>query len=329
MVNPASTSLRIAFFGTPEFAVPSLKSLLGSRHSVVGVVTRPDRPVGRGHLLQEPAVKRAASIHGLPILQPERLKDEGFLTALAALDTDLGVIAAYGRILSESLLQIPRLGFINVHASLLPRFRGAAPVHRAVMEGEATTGVTIMRVVPALDAGPIMASASRPIGPEETSDEVERDLSTLGARLLVSVVDDLAFGRAIEVPQDDGLATYAPRLEKSDGLIDWRQPARTIHDQVRGLHPWPHAHTYLDATRYILLRTRVDHPETRPEGGKAAVPGEVLEASGDVLRVATGDGSLSILEIQPEGRRPFTVREFLAGHRIKTGTILVRLHDHR
>ena len=321
MVNGAGTSLRIVFYGTPEFAVPSLEGLLASRHQVVGVVTRPDQPSGRGQRVQVPPVKRVALTRGLAVLQPERLANEAFLNALAAFQADLGVVAAYGRIFSESLLQSVRFGFINVHASLLPRFRGAAPVHRAVMAGETTTGVTIMRLVRALDAGPMLANASRPIGPEETSEEVERGLSTLGARLLADVIEELAHGRAIDVAQDESEATYAPRLEKSDGPIDWRQSARIIHDQVRGLHPWPHAHTYLGATRYIILQTRVEPSVTHPPSGMTAQPGETLEAAGDVLRVATGDGSLRILQVQPEGRRALTAREFLAGHPIKSGTI--------
>jgi methionyl-tRNA formyltransferase len=329
MVNGAGTLLRIVLFGTPEFAVPSLEALLASPHQVVGVVTRPDQPSGRGHHLQPPPVKRAALIHNLPILQPERLTDDAFLRALAALEADVAVVAAYGKIFGESLLRTLRLGFINVHASLLPRFRGAAPVHRAVMAGETVTGVTIMRIVRALDAGPMLAAASRPIAPDETSDQVERGLSTLGASLLVAVVDDLAHGRAVEVAQDESQATYAPRLEKSDGVVDWRQPAKTIHDRVRGLHPWPHAHTYLDTTRYILLHTRVEPSGTRAPGARAAEAGEIIEAAGDVLRVATGDGSLGILEVQAEGRRASTAREFLAGHPIRAGAIFGRPRDCR
>jgi methionyl-tRNA formyltransferase len=329
MVSGASTSLRVVFFGTPEFAVPSLEALLESSHRVVGAVTRPDQPSGRGHHLQQPPVKRVGLIHGLPILQPERLTDEAFLHALAALEADLGVVAAFGKIFSESLLRTLRLGFINVHASLLPKFRGAAPVHRAVMAGETTTGVTIMRLVRALDAGPMLATASSPIGPEETSESVERALSTLGAGLLLSVVDDLALGRAIEAAQDESHATYASRIEKSDGVIDWGQSAETIHNQVRGLHPWPHAHTYLDTTRYILLRTRVEPPGTRRPGGRTAEPGETLEAAGDVFSISTGDGSLRILDIQLEGRRPSTAREFLAGHPIRAGAIFGRPQQSR
>src|SRR5581483_4358437 len=206
--------LRIVFFGTPAFAVPTLDALIASRHPVAAVVTQPDRPRGRGHKVADAPVKARAAAAGIPVLQPERMKDPALLAQLRALHADLGVVAAYGRILTDDLLAIPRLGMINVHASLLPKYRGAAPVHRAVIAGESETGVTIMRVVKALDAGPMIASATRPIAPDETSDVVERDLAQIGARLLVAAVDDLAAGRASETPQDDTAATYAHRLTK-------------------------------------------------------------------------------------------------------------------
>src|SRR5437867_8634912 len=194
--------LRIVFFGTPEFAVPALDALLAaSPHAVVGVVTQPDRPRGRGRRVSHAPVKARALAAGLPVLQPERLKDPAFLDSHAAWRADLGVVAAYGKILTDAVLATPRLGMINVHASLLPRYRGAAPVHRAIIDGELATGVTIMRVVKALDAGPILAKTRRSIGPEETSDEVERDLARVGAALLAATTDDLAAGRVTETPQ--------------------------------------------------------------------------------------------------------------------------------
>ena len=201
----AGRALRIVFFGTPAFAVPTLDALLrASPHTVVGVVTQPDRPRGRGQKTSDAPVKARARAAGVPVLQPDRLKDPAFIDALTALNADLGVVAAYGRILTEAILATPRLGMINVHGSLLPRYRGAAPVHRAVIAGERETGVTIMRVVKALDAGPMLATAHRPIAPDETSEEVERDLAHLGATLLAStIVDQIADGRAAETPQDD------------------------------------------------------------------------------------------------------------------------------
>jgi methionyl-tRNA formyltransferase len=215
---------------------------------------------------------------------------------------------------------------VNVHASLLPKYRGAAPVHRAVIDGEIETGVTIMRVVAALDAGPMFAKVSRPIGPDETSDVVEEALAHLGADLLVRVVDEIAAGAAREEPQDPARANYAPRLTKEEGLIDWSQSASSIHNRVRGLHPWPHAHTYLDGARLIVLRTRSGH--THPGGPRrvensrsAASPGTIVEVTREAIQVSTGDGELAIVELQAEGRRPMHVREFLAGHVVKQGAV--------
>jgi len=305
--------LRVVFFGTPEFALPTLDALLRSRHQVVGVVTQPDRPRGRGHKTSHAPVKARALDAALSVLQPERLKDAAFLADLSALGSDLGVVAAYGKILTDAVLQAPRLGLINVHASLLPRYRGAAPVHRAIMNGERETGVTIMRVVKALDAGPMLAMSTRPIDPDETSDEVERDLARDGAALLAAAVDDIAAGRARETPQDEAAATYAHRLTKADSTIEWRWAADRIHNAVRGLHPWPHAATFLHGRRLILLRSAVSEDPTDRE------PGTVLAARADDLVVAAGSGCVRVIELQAEGKRPMTAREFLAGHRIAPG----------
>jgi methionyl-tRNA formyltransferase len=314
MVTPAAP-LRIVFFGTPDFAVPTLQALHASRHPVVGVVTQPDRARGRGHHSQPGPVKQLADQYGVTVLQPERMRDDAFLEALRALDGDLGVVAAYGRILTDAVLAIPRLGLINVHASLLPRYRGAAPIHRAVMAGETLTGVTIMRVVKALDAGPMIATATRPIGEHETSAEVEHDIARIGARALVAAVDAIADGRAPEIPQNDAHATYAHKIEKADGIVDWSRSARDIHNQIRGLHPWPHAYSDLQGERMILLRSEVE----RELPGVRAQPGTVLDAHSDQFRVQTGDGVIRLLMLQREGRRPLTAREFLAGRRIEPG----------
>ena len=313
MVAAVGHPLRIAFFGTPAFAVPTLDALVASNHTVVGVVTQPDRPHGRGQRISDAPVKARAMAAGLPVLQPDRLYDPVFVEAFEQLAPDLGVVAAYGRILPASLIDAPRLGMINVHASLLPRYRGAAPVHRAVIAGETETGVTIMRVVKALDAGPMLSSVRRAIGATETSEQVERDLARLGALELAAVVDRLASGGVEEIPQDDSRATYAPRLTKQDGAIDWTTSAARIHNLIRGLHPWPHAFATLDGRRYILL-------QSAPLGrATAAAAGSIVQATADDLHVATGDGILSILQIQPEGKRPLTIREFLAGHRVVVG----------
>jgi methionyl-tRNA formyltransferase len=313
-------ALRVVFFGTPEFAIPTLDALIDSRHSVVGAVTQPDRPQGRGHRIGVAPVKARAVARGIPLLQPDRLRNPDFLDELASWRADLGVVAAYGKILPGSLLHVPPLGMINVHASLLPAYRGAAPVHRAVMAGDTETGVTIMRVVEALDAGPVLAVARRGIGPEETSDEVERDLAMLGGRLLVSVVDALADGTVDETPQDDSRASYAPRLKKEEGLIDWTWPADRIHNLVRGLRGWPNAYTFVRRARLIVLRSSLattgvplSLPLTR------AAPGTTVLASHGDLIVQTGSGPIRLVEIQAEGKRPMLVREYLAGHKVAAG----------
>ncbi|MPY87215.1 MAG: methionyl-tRNA formyltransferase [Luteitalea sp.] len=305
--------MRVIFFGTPTFAVPTLEGLWQSRHAVVGVVTQPDRPRGRGQHVQPSAVKAAALAHDLAVWQPGTLKDEAFLAMIRSAAPDLGVVAAYGKLLPDVLLAIPRLGLINVHASLLPRYRGASPIQRAVLAGDAETGVSIMRVVAALDAGAVLAQRRHPIGPDDTSGDVERALATLGASLLCEMVDRLAAGPVQEVPQQDAHATYAPRLRKEEGLVDWSHAASTLHNHVRAMQPWPGASTFLDGERLVIRRTRVDLPTTAP-------PGTIIEADHDVLRVATGDNSsLRVLELQPSGRRAMTVRDFLAGRRLAAG----------
>jgi methionyl-tRNA formyltransferase len=329
----------VVFFGTPQFAVPTLQALVESRHRVCGVVTQPDRPRGRGQKVTEGPVKLLAAQHGLPVIQPERLKDPGVADTLFSWAPDIGVVVAYGRIIPESLLTIPRFGMINVHASLLPKYRGAAPVHRAVIDGEPQTGVTIMRVAKLLDSGEMFATATRAIGPDETSDLVERDLSHRGARLLLDVLDAIENGTACETPQDHDRATYAPKITREDGLIDWSLPAAAIHNRVRGLYPWPHAFTYLDGARLIMLRTRVvtgpaeaghhdavlrpagHHEPGRHEAGHhEGLPGTVVEVSRDAIHVATGNGGrIAIEELQPEGKRPMRVRDFLAGRAIDVG----------
>ena len=306
--------LRIVFLGTPAFAVPTLTRLLDSRHDVVGVVTQPDRPRGRGQKISDAPVKALASERGLKVLQPERLARDQFEEAFRALNADLGVVAAYGKILPEWLLRAPPLGMINVHASLLPKYRGASPVHRAVMAGDAETGVTIMRVVKALDAGPMIARVTRPIGPYESSDVVERDLASLGADLLVSILDDLASGHLVETPQNDADATYAPRLTKDEGLIDWTRPSRELHNHVRGLKPWPNAFTFLNTKRIVVHEARPSDADS-----KGALPGSVV-AAGQAVTVACGDGgTLDLLQLQPEGRRVMPAREFIAGQGRLTG----------
>ena len=311
--------VKTVFFGTPAFALPTLERLIESPHLVLAVVTQPDRPRGRGRQVSPSPVKSVAAGHGIPVLEPVRLADEIFRRQLAALEPDLAVVAAYGRILPDAVLATPRHGTINVHASLLPKYRGAAPIQRAILAGETTTGITIIRLVREMDAGPMLARRPRAIGPEETSTAVARGLAELGADLLLEAVAAIDAGTAAETPQDHAAATFAPRLTRDDGRIDWGRPARAIHDQVRGLHPWPHAYTYLGDARFLILGSRI--AEADDPGAARDVPsGTVIEASGDRLVTAAGDGSaLAITEIQPEGRRPLPARAFLAGRRWAPG----------
>ena len=317
--NAIEPSLRIVFFGTPDFAVPTLDALLASQHTVVGVVTQPDRARGRGQKMSDAPVKARAVAASLPVLQPEKVKDPAFLEAFASWNADLGVVAAYGRILTDAILAMPRLGMINVHASLLPRYRGAAPVHRAVIAGDTATGVTIMRVVKALDAGPMIATVRVGIGPDETSAEVERDLARHGAALLAKVVDDLAGDGVHETLQDESAVTYAHRITKEDGVVDWNWPAARVHNLIRGLHPWPHAFSFIQGKRIILRRSETHPPYLTHVTYPIHPAGTILEADGDRLIIATGDGLLRLVEIQAEGKRPMNVRDFLAGHRLTAG----------
>jgi methionyl-tRNA formyltransferase len=310
--------LRVVFFGTPDFAVPTLRALHAAGHEVVAVVTQPDRPRGRGQKPSPGPVKLFAESRGLTILQPERIGTDAFLATLSSLSPDLGVVAAYGRILQAPLLAVPRLGLINVHASLLPRWRGASPIQRAVMAGDADTGVSIMRVVLALDAGGVFAQARRPIGKDDSSEEVERDLAELGARLVLPVIEALEAGTAVEVAQDERLVTHAPRLSREDGVIGWSAPAVAIHNQVRGLHPWPHAATSLGGARVIVLRTSLVTSAAEASGDAQA--GEVLAIDGDAIVVLAGDNRpIGLLQLQAEGRRAVSAREFAAGARLHPG----------
>lgn len=306
----------IVFFGTPQFAVPSLEQLIASRHQVSGVVTQPDRPRGRGQKVLHAPVKAAALAHQLPVFQPDRLRDPVVMETIAGWQPDLGVVVAYGKLIPEDLLRLPRFGMINVHASLLPKYRGASPVHRAVIDGETETGVTIMQVVKALDAGDMLAKVTRPLADDETSDVVERDLSELGSTLLLDVIDRLEAGTVTPEPQDASRSTYAPRLTKEEGLIDWSSSAAVVHNRVRGLYPWPHAYTFLDGQRIILLRTHM------VPGAAHGGPGEVVEVTRDAIHVGTGDGVIAIDELQSEGKRPMRTRDFLAGRPVRAGARL-------
>ncbi len=310
-------SLRVVYFGTPGFAVPALQALIDSHHDVVALVSQPDRPKGRGQKLQPTPTKVAAEAARVPVLQPSKVKDPDFHSALAGFAPDLGVVAAYGRIIPDAVLAIPRFGMINIHASLLPKYRGAAPIHRAVINGEQETGVTIMRVVTELDAGPMFATERRTIGSNETTPEVEHALAAAGASLVLRVIEQIASGEAVETPQDHAQAAYAAKIERHEGTIAWTLPAERIHNLVRGLQPWPLVTVSLDGMRCRLHRSALT------DDSSDATPGTVTSVANGALSVAAGDQRvLQILEIQPEGKRVMPVRDFLAGHAVTVGTPL-------
>lgn len=320
--------MRVLYFGTPGFATPTLAALLDSRHTVVGVVTQPDRARGRGQQVTFAPVKALAVERGLPVLQPDKLKDPAALEAMRALGADIGVVAAYGKLLPQSLLDLPPLGMVNVHASLLPRWRGAAPIHRAIIAGDTTTGVTIMRVVLALDAGPMLARVETPISDDITSVALESQLAAAGAALLVETLDRMEQGLVSDTPQDESLVTYASRLDRSDSVIDWTRSARAIHNQIRGLHPWPLTSVLWRGKRLILRASALVESNTGTNAGlgeqagsrdHAAAPGTIIAVDGDALLVATGDGALAITEVQLEGRKAQTAREFINGARPAAG----------
>ena len=310
-------SLRIIFFGTPKFAISTLERLIKSEHEIVAVVTQPDRQKGRGQKFFNTPIKDLALKNELLLLQPATLNESNFIAHLGRLKLDIGVVAAYGKLIPDNVLSKPRLGMINLHASLLPKYRGASPVHRAVMAGEDLTGVTIMRIASKLDSGNILAKTERPIGTNETSAEVEQDLSIIGSKLMLSVLRDIVADISVETIQDHSQATYAPRLIKTDGLINWSSDARTIHNQVRGLYPWPHAYTFINRKRVIILSTSVDT-------GKSDVsPGTVLNTNQTGILVAAKNSSAVLLkQLQPENKRAMDAKDFLTGHQVRLGTII-------
>ena len=310
-------SLRIIFFGTPKFAISTLERLIKSEHEIVAVVTQPDRQKGRGQKFFNTPVKDLALKKKLLLLQPDALNESSFVAHLSRLKPDIGVVAAYGKLIPDNLLSKPRLGMINLHASLLPKYRGASPVHRAILAGEEITGVTIMRIASKLDSGNILAKTERPIGTNETSTEVEQGLSIIGSKLILSVLRDIVTDISVETVQDHSQATYAKKLTKADGLIDWSSDAQTIHNQVRGLHPWPHASTFINRKRVIILSTSVD------TGKSDAPPGTVLSTNQTGILVAVKNGSAVLLkELQPENKRAMNAKDFLAGHQIRLGTVI-------
>ena len=309
--------MRIVFMGTPDFAVPSLKALVAEGHEICGVFTQPDKPKNRGMKLQASPVKEYCLSMGLRVFQPAKMRDREALGILKELEPELIAVAAYGELLPPEVWELPKLGCVNVHSSLLPKYRGAAPINWAILNGEDKTGVTIMYMAEGLDTGDILAQRSTPIDINENAAELFGRLADLGAELLVEVVDQLGQGTAAAVPQDDDLSCYAPMLSKELSPMDWRKTARQLHDQVRGLYPWPAATAVLDTVRCKIVRTNL------PGGHSGQAPGSVLQADKRGLCISCGDGQvLEILELQPDGKKVMTASAFLMGHPIQVGVML-------
>ena len=310
--------MRIVFMGTPVAAVPTLRKCLNDGHEVVGVWTQPDRPSGRGHRVSFSPVKEFAVAHGLPVHQPARIKNDEALQLFASHDADVAVVVAYGRILPDQFLQTPRRGCINVHFSLLPLYRGAAPANWAIVNGETETGVTTMFIEPTLDTGPILLQRKTPIGETETAPELMDRLAEIGAELLgetLSRLDDLT-----PRPQRDRDATFAPILKKEDGLIHWSGSAIEIERGVRGFQPWPNAYTSFKEKGLTIWRAEPMLSVSSESSASEAVPGEVVAAHGDELTVQCGQQTaLRLIEVQPEARKRMGVRDFISGARIKVG----------
>ncbi len=316
--NRVMPGLRLAFMGTPEFAVPSLMALAAAGHEIVSVYSQPPRPAGRGHRDQASPVADLAEARGWPLRTPVSLKDAEVADAFAALRLDAGVVVAYGLILPKAVLAAPRLGCLNLHASLLPRWRGAAPIQRAILAGDHETGVTVMQMDEGLDSGPILLQQRVPIGPETTAAALHDQLAAIGARLLVEALDGLAAGTLAARPQDERKACYADKLTRAEGRLDWRRPAADLARRVRALTPWPGAFAQLPGGRRLkVLRAEVVDRAT-------AKPGELLDQA---MTVACGTGALRLAEVQKAGKAPVAGAAFLRGARLAPGTVLPAATD--
>lgn len=308
--------MRIVFMGTPGFAVPTLDALVAGGDEVVLVVTQPDRPKGRGQALHPPPVKIRALELGIPILQPLKVRDPEALAAIEASRPDLIVVVAFGQILPRALLEMPPYGCINVHASLLPRYRGAAPINWCIIEGETETGVTTMQMDVGLDTGDMLLKKRVSIGPDETAGELHDRLMVLGAEAMVETLDLLKRGELSPEKQDDSLSTYAPMLKKETGLVDWTMPAERVRNLVRGVDPWPGAYTWFEGGMLKLFSPRL--------GTGSGAPGTILAATPAGIEIACGDGSVIFREVQTEGKRRMDAASFCAGHRIPPGSRVFR-----
>lgn len=304
--------MRILFMGTPDFAVPSLEGLLNAGHEICGVFTQPDKPKNRGMKLQAPPVKEFALSHSIPVFQPESVKDGAAIELIRQLQPELIAVAAYGRILPVDILEYPAYGCINVHSSLLPKYRGSAPIHWAILNGEKESGVTIMHMAKAMDAGDIIAQTTTPIDPNETVETLHDRLAQMGAKLLVEVVEQIRAGTAIRTPQDESRVTYAPMLSRELSPLDWTRSARQLHDQVRGLIPWP------ATTTDIIGGQPVKIFEVEETGiATNAAPGTIVAAGKQGIDVACGDGVLlRIKQLQAQGGKRMAAADYLRGHPI-------------
>ena len=310
--------MRLVFMGTPDFASASLQALLRSNDSVVGIVTQPDRPKGRGQTLTPSPVKLLAQQVQIPLLQPLKMKDPEFLHALAGWKPDMIAVAAFGRILPPVILTLPPLGCINVHGSLLPKYRGAAPIQWAIINGETETGITTMLMDEGMDTGAILLQEAISITAHETSGTLAPQLAELGGKLLVETITRLKAGTLVPQPQDSSRATLAPLLKKEDGAIDWTLPAMVLANRVRGLSPWPGAYTTVGSDSWRIWRAlALPGPVTTP-------PGVIVAITREAINVATGDGVLAVMELQPANNRRMTVSQYLAGHPIVVGLQLGR-----
>lgn len=318
---------RAIFFGSPDFAVPCLDAA-AEVCEIVLVVCQPDRPAGRGLALRKPAVKVRAEELGVPIAQPTKVRTSEFAQELRGLEAEIGIVVAYGRILPKAVLDAPRRGCVNVHASLLPRWRGAAPIQWSIVAGDRQTGVTLMQMDEGLDTGPILATSRTPIGDDERASELFERLAALGAELLRESLPSLIAGELQPEPQDDANATRAAILKKEDGLLDWSQPAEALHDRIRGLYPWPGAYGFFEGKRVRIHRAAVERGDAATHGeGKVDAstseattpPAGTISIDGQDVTVACGEGRLRLLEVQEDGRKRVEASSFAAGKRMKSG----------
>ena len=316
--------MRAVFMGTPEIAATVLKSVLASRHEVVAVVTQPDKPKGRGHEMAFPPVKEVALEAGIPVLQPQRAKDEAFIEELRTINPDIILVAAYGKLLPAAILDMPKFGCINVHASLLPKYRGASPIQWAVLNGDEKSGVTIMHMAETMDTGDIIITEEVVLAEDETAGSLHDKLAAIGGPLLITAMDALETGRAPRIRQNEEEATHVKMLDKTMGNLDFSKPALQLERWIRGLNPWPTAYTKLNGKMCKLWKAEVIPAEELGKETRGTEPGTVIATAKDSFDVFTGDGALRVKELQIEGRRKMTAEEFLRGFSLETGTVLGR-----